>query len=575
MKNMNVSKKIVVSFGVVIILTLLLAVTAVVCTLYVDTSYGESYDANAKPLPAISSISTTIGNLRLEIRNAVIYGTDNQEAYQSSLAQVEELKTTVNDALRQSEAYMDSGEELAAISKIRSAYENDLLPVATAILDSVASGDTSNLVSLLHECNIIGDGINEDITTLMSVSVEQGDVASQENTAFTRALVIAFGVFAVAALVVASFMMRFLIKSFKNPILEVSHAAERVAVGDVDITITNDSKDEIGDMGRAFIKMAEEIRKQADMLAVIAKGDYTVSMPVRSDKDVMNQAINDMVASNNSMVGNIRASSVQITTGSQQVAQGAQDLASASSQQAATIEEFSATVAQIQAQAEDNSKISLETLEDVNEAGQRMGDSIQMMSQMLEVMSELDENSQNISKVIKVIDDIAFQTNILALNAAVEAARAGEHGKGFAVVADEVRDLASKSADAAKETGVMIQKSTESVAKSNQMVQKTNESLQAVGVIAGRNVESITKINEASQQQSAAMTEINAGIGQLSTVVQGNSATAQQSAAAAEEMSAQASALNADVQHFQLKDGDGVPRLAAQPGRAALPESSN
>jgi methyl-accepting chemotaxis protein len=267
----------------------------------------------------------------------------------------------------------------------------------------------------------------------------------------------------------------------------------------------------------------------------------------------MNRSINNMVDTSHHMVADIRGSSNQIATASQQVAQGAQSLSSASTQQSSTIETLSDSVSQIQKQAEENAVLSQTAMKDTNEAGRLMVQSIELMSQMNGAMSELDENSRNISSVIKIIDDIAFQTNILALNAAVEAARAGEYGKGFAVVADEVRSLAQKSAEAASETSTMIEKSVESVKNVSNMANETSESMRAVGELAEKSSSSIQKIDEASQRQTLSINEVNGGIQQLSTVVMSNSATAEELAAASDEMSGQAAELSNTVKRFRLE----------------------
>ncbi len=562
MRDMKVSNKIVVSFSIIIALTLVLAGAAVACTLYIDNSYTSAYEDSARPLPAITKVVDSVGQLRLEVRNAVIYDNDSAD-YASALERVQQYKDATQQALDESRSFFNEEEEFAAVDAIAATYKDELLPVAEAILAGVAAGDDSQLESLMEQCNATGVKLNEQVTALSDKITSDGETASSTNTAMTRTLVIIFCVLAVAALVVAIVLMQVLTHAFRDPIVQMSQAAGRVSLGDVDVTITHSAKDEIGDLGRALQRMVDAIKEQADILEVIAQGDYTVEIPVRSDKDVMNRAINDMVRSNNRMVGNIRSSVVQISGGAQQVAQGAQDLASASTEQAATIEEFSASISQIQQQTEDNSRIATETLQEVNEAGNLMQQSMASMQDMLTAMREMDENSQNISKVIKVIDDIAFQTNILALNAAVEAARAGEHGKGFAVVADEVRNLASKSSEAAKETAALIERNSESVSRGNGIVEQTNESLQAVAVIAGKNAESVTRIDDASQQQNMAMAEITSGIQQLSNVVQGNSATAEQSAAASQEMSAQAAVLSSAVEHFKLLDQDSDLRLPA------------
>jgi len=192
------------------------------------------------------------------------------------------------------------------------------------------------------------------------------------------------------------------------------------------------------------------------------------------------------------------------------------------------------------------------TFDEVQEVGRLMGDCIEQVEQMLTAMRTIDEKSQNIGKTTKVIDDIAFQTNILALNAAVEAARAGTQGKGFAVVAEEVRNLASRSADAAKETSTLVESSSLSVAKGNEIVEKVSASLQAVAAIAHKNAEQIAKVQSLSTQQSVEIEPINIGIEQVAKVIQQNSATAEESAAASEEMSAQASQL--EKMMYEYKD---------------------
>lgn len=376
-----------------------------------------------------------------------------------------------------------------------------------------------------------------------------------------------------ALLVVVGLTVFFIVRSRLKQLPVLTSAADALAVGDIEVSgldeDTAQTKNEISLLSRAFAGMVSGIREQAGILEQVATGDYSIEIPVRSEKDTMNTAINHLLDSMNEAMGELSEASSQVAAGAGQVADGSQALATGSTQQAATVEEFSATIAALNAQAEENTKLAQDTLSDTEQAGVLMGESINYMGELTQAMQTIDASSQDIAKVIKVIDDIAFQTNILALNAAVEAARAGQHGKGFAVVADEVRNLASKSAAAAKETGVLIQNSVENVQEGTRIAEATGDSLGKVSDIAGRNAQAMVRLSESSQSQTEAIIQINQGVNQISSVIQANSATAEESAAASEEMSAQSAVLNKIVTRFKLKRG----RQHTTPPTQLLPPS--
>jgi methyl-accepting chemotaxis protein len=260
-----------------------------------------------------------------------------------------------------------------------------------------------------------------------------------------------------------------------------------------------------------------------------------------------------MLDSLNKMFGEIDIASEQVSLGARQISDASQTLAEGSTEQAATVEELSASIQDIAEKtrqnaerADDASKMSVSVKVNAEKGAEQM-------SQMTAAVTEINQASQDISKVIKVIDDIAFQTNILALNAAVEAARAGEAGKGFAVVADEVRNLASKSAAAAKETGVLIENSMKKAELGSTIASDTAASLADIVDGINKSTELIAEIADGSKQQSLAISQINDGIMQVSEVVQRNSATAEECAASAEELNAQSTVLTEHVQKFELR----------------------
>ena len=254
------------------------------------------------------------------------------------------------------------------------------------------------------------------------------------------------------------------------------------------------------------------------------------------------------------IVRDIENISRQFITASNQIAGGAQSLAQGATEQAATVEQLSASIAEIAEKTEENANLAEQAAKLAGTIMQNAEKGSTQMEEMTIAVGAINQASQQISKVIKVIDDIAFQTNILALNAAVEAARAGQHGKGFAVVAEEVRNLAAKSAEAAKDTGELIANSIEKAEQGERITQETAASLGEIVTGIDQSNKLISDIAQASKSQSIGLGQINHGIEQVTQVVQQTSATAQESAAAAYELKDQSDALEGLIDRFQLTE---------------------
>ncbi|MDR0325827.1 MAG: methyl-accepting chemotaxis protein [Oscillospiraceae bacterium] len=312
-------------------------------------------------------------------------------------------------------------------------------------------------------------------------------------------------------------------------------------------------KDEIGRLMAGCGAYIDHMNLAADELEHIAAGDLTVEIKSLSASDTMAGSLNKMIDNLNHMFHEIQISAMQVSDGSKHIADGAASLSSGSEEQAAAIDELSSTVNKILEQTSNSAAVAREAADMSSAIRNSAEKGSSQMSHMMQAVTEINDASGQISKVIKVIDDIAFQTNILALNAAVEAARAGQHGKGFAVVAEEVRNLASKSAEAAKDTGGLIENS---VAKANLGMSIATETAQSLKeIVEGINRSSglIVEVAGKTDEQAAAISHLNAGIDQVASVIQQNSATAEESSASSAEMSGQANLLEDLIAQFKLK----------------------
>ena len=342
-------------------------------------------------------------------------------------------------------------------------------------------------------------------------------------------------------------------RSIRIPLKQIVRAIKIIGEGGVEVELTKRANDEFGEIVDALLETVENIKEDSNIAYQIAEGDLSMDVQPRSEIDVLGNAFNKLIVDQNHILGNIREASMQVTTGSEQVASASQSLAQGSTEQASSLEEITATISDIADRTKINATQANNANNLVHEAKEGAVRGNAQMGEMIEAMHDINHASENISKIIKVIDDIAFQTNILALNAAVEAARAGAHGKGFAVVAEEVRNLAGKSAQAANETAELIEDSIAKISKGSKLAEDTAKALDVIVNNIDKIVQLISDIAEASNEQATAITQIDQAIGQVSDVVQSNSATSEQCAAASEELSNQAHRLRELIAKFKLQ----------------------
>lgn len=299
---------------------------------------------------------------------------------------------------------------------------------------------------------------------------------------------------------------------------------------------------------------ATPMKELAEKSELMANGDLTVRLNVESNDEIGHaaNAFNKMSCQMNEVMSKISIASQQVASGSKNIADAGNMLAKGASSQASSVEELSASISEINEQTKNNAGNAEEANNLASDTHTKANIGNQRMEEMLQAMVDINESSNNIAKIIKVIDEIAFQTNILALNAAVEAARAGQHGKGFAVVAEEVRNLAARSAEAAKSTTEIIQHSIDKVNAGTELAKGTAQALRSIKESIDQVTVLVADIAQASQKQSSALQMLNQGVLQVSNVVQTNSSTAEESASASVELNAQAELLQEAVSKFKI-----------------------
>ena len=379
----------------------------------------------------------------------------------------------------------------------------------------------------------------------------------QEATNMTTIVVTSFVLCALLLLIIIVVMATTIVR----PVESLNSVATQLAQGNLDVTVTSKSNDEVGQLSDSIAALVERLRTYiiyineiASLLHEMGNGNLCLTFrnsfdgDFRKIKDEMENTVNLL----NTSLESIRQAAEQVDVGAEQVASGAQALSQGASEQASSIQELASMVSDINHHVSQAGIFANNANTKAAEAGRLTQECNHEMQDLVAAMDDINRTSEEISKIIKTIEDIAFQTNILALNAAVEAARAGVAGKGFAVVADEVRSLAAKSAEASKSTASLIEASMAAVAKGVSLVSHSATNLQTVANHTEEVGQMVSQIAGSAHEQTESMSQVSIGLDQISAVVQTNSATAQQSAAASEELSGQAAMLKELVGSFKL-----------------------
>lgn len=567
MKDLKIQKKLLLAFGSIIILAIIIVVFLLLAVRRTSSSVDDLYSGPYQNVNDVWVLRRNLIDVQRAINRAMAENDTEFDAaaYDTFEATIEADVAEIKQSVALLESGLQSEDNRQRLAKIIETVDKgeQIRPQVMKLLKEKKFEEAYQLnydsyMPLVNDINAMAIDLYNELTNDAQEFVVLADKISAWSLAVGVCLLlggIAFGII----------MMMRINDLVAKPIKEITKAAEEMQKGNMDAAgmITYSSKDEVGIladcMRRTMNNLHAYIKEISELLIQISSGDLTVDSSkitdFLGDFSSIKESLVYILKSFNTTLTEINHTAGEVDGSSAQIAGAAQNLASGSTEQAGTLEHLSSNITTISNQINENA----------GNAGQARNDSIHteeqvqackdQMDRMMTAMQEINEASGEIGKIIKTIEDIAFQTNILALNAAVEAARAGAAGKGFAVVADEVRNLASKSADASKDTAQLIEKCIAAVSNGTVLAQGTAETLQSV-VDNVENVKTIIgHIAEQSEQQAVAVSQVRDGVEQVSAVVHTNSATAEESAATSKELSDQAARLDLLVQRFKLYQG--------------------
>ena len=569
MKNLKVGKKFLVSFGIILVMFLVSVIAASTGIAKSKKSYESFYEEDYKAVTTVYEMQLKLQEGLKELMLAVVE-TDPAETnrrVQVVNQNMEDVKSMLQDI------YASYSGDVSLLKEFETGLvgnKDTRMYIIECATRGTPEGNAEAQEVILTEYNPQVEGFVGTLESAFDKMEAESRAQYDEAMLLDNALLAAAVVIATIAFLFTCFIALNLTGNILTPLKRIEEAMKEVVKGNLSVKVDYQARDEFGEMAEYMHEMTTGvgtiIRDIERILTAMAGGDFAARSKDRSmyigDYQKILQAMIGIKSSLNSTMTTLNQSAEQVASGSDQVSSGAQALSQGATEQASSVEELAASINDISTRINENAEGAQEASRKSVMVSEVAGEGNRKMNDMLAAMADINASSSEIGKIIKTIEDIAFQTNILALNAAVEAARAGAAGKGFAV-ADEVRNLASKSSEASKNTAVLIENSLTAVENGKKIADETASSLEKVMSGIQEATDMMDSIARASKEQAEAITQITLGIDQISSVVQTNSATSEQSAAASEELSSQAQIMKELVRKFKLDKDLGGPAPAA------------
>ena len=567
-RNLKLKSKLMISFLVVAVIAASVGLAGILSIQTMRRGDQEMYEESTKPMGNLAVMYDTLATQRICLANMLIFRITEPQFSASEGEDLHNKEALFEETLKLYRDTITGNAEKAVYNTIDRLYFGEFAEHKAAMLAAAASGDEAAMDIAMKQIDDMGAVISGHMDEAFEMNLKAAEVKANENNRLAYIAAIVQIAAVATGIGLAVFSASFLSDIIAAPIKRIMQATKQVGeTGSLEfsdeltaqIRYDATADDETGQTARAFADMMSALITKSEVLRQVADGDLSVAVEKAGERDTLGNATELMVNHLNDMFGEINISTGQVSVGSGQIAEGAQQLAAASTEQAAAVEELLSGLSDVANKTRETAQRTKQAADLANTIKLSARQSGEQMQSMTRAVEDISAASQAISAVIKVIDDIAFKTNILALNAAVEAARAGERGRGFAVVAEEVRNLAGRSAEAARETGSLIADTVTKAEMGAQLARKTNESLKTIVDGINESTAIVNEIAVSTREQSQAIEMVNTGVDKVSQVVQQNSATAQESAASAEEMSGQATALKGMVGRFKLRTEAYLP----------------